>query len=63
MLALAAYNGGLTNVDRWVAQARSQGTQLGIDQIPFPQTRAYVTRVLQAQQDYRHTYGSQLGYG
>ncbi len=62
MLALAAYNGGMTNVDRWVSQARSQGAQLGVGQIPFPETRAYVERVLQAQQDYRHTYAHQLGY-
>jgi peptidoglycan lytic transglycosylase len=62
MLALAAYNGGMTNVDRWIAQARSQGGQLSVDQIPFPETRAYVQRVLKAQQDYRHTYARQLGY-
>jgi len=62
MLALAAYNGGMTNVDRWVAQARSQGNQLSVGQIPFPETRAYVQRVLQAQQDYRQTYAHQLGY-
>ncbi|HUE28366.1 MAG TPA: lytic transglycosylase domain-containing protein [Solirubrobacteraceae bacterium] len=62
MLALAAYNGGMTNVDHWVAQARSQGSQLGVGQIPFPETRAYVQRVLQAQQDYRQTYAHQLGY-
>ena len=61
-LALAAYNGGMTNVDRWVAAARSQGGELTVDQIPFPETRAYVARVLQAQQDYRHTYAHQLGY-
>ena len=61
-LALAAYNGGMTNVDQWVAQARSQGSALSVGQIPFPETRAYVQRVLQAQQDYRHTYPHQLGY-
>lgn len=62
MLALAAYNGGETNVDRWLARARSDGTQLTVQGIPFPQTRAYVERVLQAQQDYRRTYPSELGY-
>jgi soluble lytic murein transglycosylase len=62
-LALAAYNGGMTNVDRWVAEARGQGNQLSVDQIPFPETRAYVQRVLRAQHDYRHTYPHQLGYG
>jgi soluble lytic murein transglycosylase len=60
--SLAAYNGGLTNADRWVAAARAQGHGLTIAEIPFPETRDYVQRVLQAQQDYRSTYPSQLGY-
>jgi soluble lytic murein transglycosylase len=62
MLALAAYNGGETNVNRWIADERAAGRALTIGEIPFPQTRAYVVRVLQAQQDYRRTYPSQLGY-
>ena len=62
LLALAAYNGGETNVDRWVAQARAQGHTLTINDVPFPETRAYVARVLQAQRDYRRTYASELGY-
>ena len=36
MLALAAYNGGEANVDRWVAQARRDGHALTIPEIPFP---------------------------
>jgi soluble lytic murein transglycosylase len=60
--ALAAYNGGETNVDRWIVQERSLGRSLTIDEIPFPQTRAYVARVLQAQRAYRRTYPSELGY-
>src|ERR1700689_1987615 len=39
MLAVAAYNGGLANVDRWIAQARSYGHALTIGEIPFPETR------------------------
>jgi soluble lytic murein transglycosylase len=62
MLALAAYNGGEANVDRWVADARRNGHRLTIDEIPFPETRAYVQRVLNAQRAYRHTYATQLGY-
>ncbi len=62
VLALAAYNGGETNVDRWVSEARVQGRQLRINEIPFPETRAYVLRVLQAQRDYRRTYATELGY-
>jgi soluble lytic murein transglycosylase len=62
MLAVAAYNGGEANVDRWVAAARSERHRLTIREIPFPETQAYVLRVLQAQRDYRRTYRTQLGY-
>jgi soluble lytic murein transglycosylase len=61
MLAVAAYNAGLANVDRWVARAKAHGEKLTVSQIPFPETRAYVERVLAAQQDYRSTYARQLG--
>jgi soluble lytic murein transglycosylase len=62
MLALAAYNGGETNVNRWLATARDRGLTLAVTDIPFPQTRAYVEKVLGAQRDYRRAYASQLGY-
>jgi soluble lytic murein transglycosylase len=61
MLAVAAYNGGLTNVDKWVAQAEAEGHQLSSREIPFPQTREYVQRVLDAERAYRETYPRQLG--
>jgi soluble lytic murein transglycosylase len=61
MLAVAAYNGGLTNVDRWVAQASAEGRALTISAIPFPETREYVQRVLSAQRAYHETYASELG--
>jgi soluble lytic murein transglycosylase len=61
MLAVAAYNGGLANVDRWVARARAQGRHLTVAAIPFPETRAYVERVLGAQRDYRSAYARELG--
>ncbi len=61
MLALAAYNGGLTNVDSWVAQANAAGHELSAEAIPFPETREYVRRVLAAQREYRDTYARQLG--
>jgi soluble lytic murein transglycosylase len=60
--ALAAYNGGESNVDRWVAAAHAAGRSLTVSAIPFPETRAYVERVLHARQQYRHTYANQL-YG
>ncbi len=61
MLAVAAYNAGLTNVDEWVASARAEGRELTVEEIPFPQTREYVRRVQNAQRAYRATYPSQLG--
>jgi soluble lytic murein transglycosylase len=62
VLALAAYNGGETNVDRWVAAERQEGRPLTVSEIPFPQTRAYVAKVLRAQRQYRQTYPAELGY-
>ncbi len=61
LLAVAAYNAGLTNVDQWVANARAGGTSLSEDTIPFPETREYVRRVLSSQQAYRSQYPRELG--
>ena len=61
MLALAAYNGGLANVDSWVAQAGAAGRRMSAAEIPFAETRAYVQRVLAAQQAYRSAYPRELG--
>jgi soluble lytic murein transglycosylase len=60
-LAVAAYNGGLGNVDSWVAKAATGGGELTVEDIPFPETRAYVQRVLDAQRAYRVTYPVALG--
>jgi|SRR5271165_333825 len=61
MLALAAYNGGLTNVDEWRAHAEAEGRELTVEAIPFPETREYVQRVMTAQERYRSTYPQALG--
>ena len=61
MLALAAYNGGLANVDSWVAQAGAAGRRMTAAEIPFAETRAYVQRVFAAQQAYREAYPRELG--
>jgi len=63
MLAIAAYNAGLTNVDRWVSHARTNGQPLRDAAIPFPETREYVQRVLSVELDYRVAYRRELGLG
>jgi len=60
--ALAAYNAGEGNVDRWIDRARQRNADLTIDAIPFAETRNYVQRVLDAREQYRTSYGSELGY-
>jgi soluble lytic murein transglycosylase len=61
LLAVAAYNGGLSNVDGWATRANATGGELTVASIPFPETRAYVQRVLEAQQAYRAAYPRELG--
>jgi peptidoglycan lytic transglycosylase len=63
VLALAAYNGGETNVDSWVRSVHEERERFRVGDIPFPETRAYVQRVLTARGQYRKTYASALGYG
>ena len=55
-LALAAYNGGEGNVDRWIHEGRSR-----VSQIPFAETRAYIRRVIDAAAQYRKKYARELG--
>ncbi|MGN6256748.1 MAG: lytic transglycosylase domain-containing protein [Solirubrobacterales bacterium] len=54
--ALAAYNAGPGNADKW------GGADLRVEDIPFPETRAYVEEVLEKQREYRQKYAKELGY-
>jgi soluble lytic murein transglycosylase len=54
--ALAAYNAGPANADKW------GGSGLQVEEIPFPETRAYVEEVLEKQRAYRNEYAKELGY-
>ena len=59
VLALAAYNAGVGNVDRWVAGHGSG--DLNPADLPFPETRAYVQKVLATRGQYRANYAHELG--
>jgi soluble lytic murein transglycosylase len=61
-LAIAAYNAGETNVDRWVRRAGDPAAFDTVKDIPFPETREYVGGVESKQKDYRDHYGDELGY-
>ncbi|MDP9385547.1 MAG: lytic transglycosylase domain-containing protein [Actinomycetota bacterium] len=62
LLALAAYNGGEGRVDAWRARAAARGEAFrAADHIPFPETRDYVQRVLEARAGYRREYRRELG--
>jgi soluble lytic murein transglycosylase len=63
LLALAAYNAGETNVDKWLTTARAHHHTLTVGEIPLGQTSAYVAEVLGKQRAYRSHYARQLGYG
>ncbi len=59
ILAVAAYNAGEGKVDEWLGDGRAADNP---DDIPFPETRNYVEKVLDAKKQYRAEYARELGY-
>jgi soluble lytic murein transglycosylase len=63
-LALVAYNGGPSNLGRWLEEAEAQGRALRVpDDVPFAETRGFVSRVREATPIYRRAYGDRLASG
>jgi soluble lytic murein transglycosylase len=58
-LALAAYNAGPHMVRKWLANGRSPGDDEFVENIPYPETRNYVIRVMGSAQVYRFLYRPQ----
>ena len=54
--AIAAYNGGMGNVNSWLKDSRYSDGKGKLKNIPFKETRNYVTRVLDAEQKYKSIY-------
>lgn len=55
--ALAAYNAGMGNVNRWLTDEAYSDDGRTLKEIPYPETRHYVEKVLKAQEMYQRLYG------
>jgi soluble lytic murein transglycosylase len=60
-LAVAAYNAGEDNVDKWVTAAGGPDRFDATRDIPFPETRAYVQGVFSKRDAYAQHYAKELG--
>jgi peptidoglycan lytic transglycosylase len=61
VLAVAAYNAGEDNVDKWVSAAGGADNFDASRDIPFPETRAYVQGVFSKRDEYAKHYPKELG--
>jgi soluble lytic murein transglycosylase len=55
-VALASYNAGQGNVGRWLKEGVWNGELSHLNQIPFPETRIYVSKVLTYYRHYQRLY-------
>ena len=55
--ALAAYNAGTTNVDRWLSDSAYSSDGKTLDDIPYDETRNYVKKVTDVRKKYENIYG------
>lgn len=56
VVALAAYNAGWNRVQEWLRDDVWDGRLDNLEQIPYPETRSYVQRVLKVYRIYRYLY-------
>ena len=55
-LALAAYNAGAGNVDKWIDSGQLESDGSNIENIPYKETNMYVRKVLQTVKMYEYIY-------
>jgi soluble lytic murein transglycosylase len=53
---MAAYNAGMSNVDAWLAEGLWDGTLETLADIPFAETRRYISHVYESYDIYRKLY-------
>lgn len=55
-LALAAYNAGSGNVDKWIQQGIIKSSGENVENIPYKETNMYVRKVIQSEKIYESLY-------
>lgn len=56
-VALSAYNAGMGNVTSWLSDEAYSDDGVTLREIPFPETRIYVQKVLRYKENYERIYG------
>lgn len=56
-LAIIAYNAGIGNVDKWIADGIIQENAQDLENVPFKETNNYVRKILRDYQIYKELYG------
>ncbi len=55
-LALASYNAGFRYVSQWLKEGTWDGNKIKIEQIPFPETKKYIMRIIVLRKIYHYLY-------
>lgn len=59
-LVLAAYNGGIGNVQKWLSDRAYSSNGKTLDKIPYKETENYVKKVKYYQEIYKRMYGKDI---
>ncbi len=57
-MAIAAYNAGIGNVDRWIAEGIIKEDGSDIENIPYKETNNYVRKIIRDYGIYEKLYGA-----